>query len=138
MQVSRSFFDPSLLERHGAAFIREDKIDEALRQLVHRRDEIVDRLDGVLFASHDRRLAFEALLAEPDLHAAMASVDPDVASLLAGLGSTTASEKQAAELLLLHIDVERTCYRLGLSQVTHSSPFDSGRPLPRPSTPIGA
>jgi Rieske [2Fe-2S] domain len=34
MQASRSFFDPSLLERHGAAFIREDKIDEALRQLI--------------------------------------------------------------------------------------------------------
>lgn len=46
-------------------------------------------------------------------------VPPDAvpASLAAGLGSTLATERQAAELLLLHVDIERTCYRLGLSQV---------------------
>lgn len=41
-------------------------------------------------------------------------------SLLVGLNST-ASEKQAAEILLLHIDMERTSYRLGLSQVSYLS-----------------
>jgi hypothetical protein len=40
------------------------------------------------------------------------------ASLLTGLNSSTASEKQAAEILLLHIDMERSSYRLGLSQVS--------------------
>ncbi|KAI9561532.1 hypothetical protein GHT06_012491 [Daphnia sinensis] len=46
-------------------------------------------------------------------------VPPDAlpASLLTGLNSSTASEKQAAEILLLHIDLERSSYRLGLSQV---------------------
>ena len=45
-------------------------------------------------------------------------VPPDSlpASLLVGLNSN-ASIKQAAEILLLHIDLERTSYRLGLSQV---------------------
>lgn len=47
-------------------------------------------------------------------------VPPDAlpASLLTGLNSSTASEKQAAEILLLHIDMERSSYRLGLSQVS--------------------
>lgn len=46
-------------------------------------------------------------------------VPPDAlpASLLTGLNNSTASEKQAAEILLLHIDMERSSYRLGLSQV---------------------
>lgn len=30
----RSFFDPTLIERHGAAFIREDEIDKALARLI--------------------------------------------------------------------------------------------------------
>jgi hypothetical protein len=34
MQPSRSFFDPALLEKWGDAFIREDKIDDALRLLI--------------------------------------------------------------------------------------------------------
>lgn len=47
-------------------------------------------------------------------------VPPDAlpASLLTGLNSSIANEKQAAEILLLHIDLERTSYRLGLSQVS--------------------
>ena len=46
-------------------------------------------------------------------------IPPDAlpASLLIGLNSN-ASIKQATEILLLHIDLERTSYRLGLSQVT--------------------
>lgn len=34
MQPNRSFFDPALVERWGAAFIREDKVDQALAQLI--------------------------------------------------------------------------------------------------------
>lgn len=34
MQASRSFFDPALLEKWGVAFIREDKVDEALHRLI--------------------------------------------------------------------------------------------------------
>lgn len=34
MQSTRSFFDPALLEKWGAAFIREDKVDESLHRLI--------------------------------------------------------------------------------------------------------
>jgi hypothetical protein len=34
MQAPRSFFDTALLEKFGAAFISEDKVDEALRRLI--------------------------------------------------------------------------------------------------------
>lgn len=34
MQSSRSFFDPTLIEQWGAAFIREDKVDQALARLI--------------------------------------------------------------------------------------------------------
>jgi hypothetical protein len=55
-------------------------------------------------------------------------VPPDAlpASLLTGLNSSTASEKQAAEILLLHIAMERSSYRLGLGQVRESN---CGRPF---------
>jgi DNA primase len=64
--------------------------DEALRLLVHRRDEIVDRLHPVLFASPSRRATFELLVAEPDLHSALATAEDDdaprgIRSLLARL-----------------------------------------------------
>ena len=45
--------------------------DEALRLLVHRRDEIVERLRPVLFASARRRSTYELLVTAPDLHAAL-------------------------------------------------------------------
>ena len=45
---------------------------------------------------------------------------PPLADMLQ-LSSTTAGQKQAAENLLLHIDLEKNCYRLGLSQV--KAPF---------------
>ena len=34
MHSSRSFFDPTLIEKWGSAFIREDKVDEALARLI--------------------------------------------------------------------------------------------------------
>ncbi len=34
MQSSRTFFDPALVEKSGSAFIREDKVDEALARLI--------------------------------------------------------------------------------------------------------
>lgn len=34
MQSPRAFFDPTLIERWGAAFVREDKVDEALARLI--------------------------------------------------------------------------------------------------------
>jgi hypothetical protein len=34
VQSSRSFFDPTLIEKWGAAFIRENKVDEALARLI--------------------------------------------------------------------------------------------------------
>ena len=35
MLTGRSFFDPALIEKWGCAFIRQDKIDEALSRLIH-------------------------------------------------------------------------------------------------------
>ena len=32
-----AFFDPTLAQTVGGGFIQEDKIDDALRQLIHRR-----------------------------------------------------------------------------------------------------
>lgn len=34
MPSNRSFFDPTLIEKWGAAFVREDKVDEALSRLI--------------------------------------------------------------------------------------------------------
>ena len=62
----------------------ENAEDEALRLLVHRRDEIIDRLERVLFASEARRDAFDALVAASDLHTAIAAA-PDAAALLTRL-----------------------------------------------------
>jgi hypothetical protein len=59
--------------------------DEALRLLVHRRDEIADRLASVLFASPRRRRAYELLLDEKDLHAALAVAESGVGELLTRL-----------------------------------------------------
>lgn len=63
----------------------ENAEDEALRLLVHRRDEIVDRLDPVLFASPERRDAFAALALAVDVHGAIAGAPPHVAALLTRL-----------------------------------------------------
>jgi DNA primase len=52
--------------------------DEALRLVVHQRDEIIDRLVPVLFASSRRRTAFELLRDEKDL--TQRSVAPDSAA----------------------------------------------------------
>jgi DNA primase len=59
--------------------------DEALRLLVHQRDSIVDRLAPVLFASVQRREAFELLRDEKELHAALAAAGGDVGILLTRL-----------------------------------------------------
>ena len=37
------------------------------------------------------------------------------------ISNTSAGQKQAVETLLLHIDLEKTCYRLGLSQVSNKN-----------------
>ena len=63
----------------------ENAEDEALRLLVHRRDEIIDRLEPVLFASHERRDAFDALVNGTDVHSAIAAAPPQVAALLTRL-----------------------------------------------------
>ena len=69
---------------HPVRPMTENAEDEALRLLVHRRDEIIDRLERVLFASEARRDAFDALVAATDLHSAIAAV-PDAAALLTRL-----------------------------------------------------
>jgi DNA primase len=56
--------------------------DEALRLVVHERDAIVDRLSPVLFASPRRRMAFESLRDEKELHAAIEAAPETVRDLL--------------------------------------------------------
>jgi DNA primase len=56
--------------------------DEALRLVVHQRDDIVDRLSAVLFASPQRRIAFELLRDEKELHAAIDAAPDPVRDLL--------------------------------------------------------
>ncbi|HEV8296587.1 MAG TPA: toprim domain-containing protein, partial [Acidimicrobiales bacterium] len=59
--------------------------DEALRLLVHRRDEIIDRLAPILFVAPRRRAVYELLVDEKDLHAALAVADDAVGELLTRL-----------------------------------------------------
>ena len=55
---------------------------EALRLLVHRRDDVMDRLHEVLFSEGLHLAAYRALTAAPDLHGAIDAADPGAASLL--------------------------------------------------------
>jgi hypothetical protein len=59
--------------------------DEALRLLVHRRDEIIDRLAPILFVAPGRRAAYELLANEKDLHGALSVADDAVGELLTRL-----------------------------------------------------
>ena len=58
---------------------------EALRVLIHRREEIVGWLQPVLFADHRTRATYEALAAAPDVHAAIEEASSGVAGLLSRL-----------------------------------------------------
>ena len=66
---------------------------EALRLAVHRRDEVVPRLQPVLFADERILAAFTALAAAPTVHAAIAAAGPEAADLLQRL----AVEEAAAD-----------------------------------------
>jgi DNA primase len=59
--------------------------DEALRLVVHERDAILHRLAPVLFASPRRRIAFELLRDEKELHAAIDAAPETVRDLLTRL-----------------------------------------------------
>ena len=56
--------------------------DVALTLLIHRHDEIAGRLDRGLFASSARRAVYDVLSEHKTLHAAVASADESVATLL--------------------------------------------------------
>jgi DNA primase len=56
--------------------------DEALRLVIHQRDDIVDRLAPILFASPRRRIAFELMRDEKELHAAIDAAPDPVRDLL--------------------------------------------------------
>jgi DNA primase len=55
---------------------------EALRLAVHRPDDVMDRLDEVLFVDDVQRRAYCALADAGDLHEAVEGAPPDVAQLL--------------------------------------------------------
>ncbi len=55
---------------------------EALRLVVHRRDDVMDRLHEVLFSDELHLAAYRALTATSELHGAIDVADPGAASLL--------------------------------------------------------
>ena len=55
---------------------------EALRLAVHRREEVVERLDGPLFSHVLAANVFELLRTTPDVHQAIEGADPQAADLL--------------------------------------------------------
>ena len=69
-------------ERPAGAGRVDTAEDEALRLLVHRRDEIADRLDEVLFDAPTRAEAYRLLAEHADLHTAIALADDAEADLL--------------------------------------------------------
>ena len=58
---------------------------EALRLVVHRREEVIRRLDGPLFSHVLAANAFQVLRESTDVHDAIARADPQVADLLHSL-----------------------------------------------------
>src|SRR5690606_30698839 len=73
------------VDRRAVASPKDTAEDEALRLLVHHRDDIVDRLHGVLFNSPRRRAAYDILVREADLHVALDLAADDVRELLSRL-----------------------------------------------------
>lgn len=69
---------------------------EALRLVVHHRDDVVDRLDPLLFADPTARAAFEALLTAPTVADAAAATDGPVQELLFRLAQEESSEGPTA------------------------------------------
>jgi hypothetical protein len=55
---------------------------EALKLAVHRPEDVADRVQAVLFADAVQRKAFTALLEHDNVHDAVESASPEVASLL--------------------------------------------------------
>lgn len=69
---------------------------EALRLLIHHRDDIVTHLDARLFADPTARRAYEALAAHPAVPDAAADADPPVQELLFRLAQEEAGEGPTA------------------------------------------
>lgn len=74
-----------LVDRRAVVSPMDTAEDEALRLLLHQRDDIVDRLDAVLFNSPRRRAAYDILVVETDLHAALELASDDVRALISRL-----------------------------------------------------
>jgi DNA primase len=64
---------------------------EALRLVVHRRDEVAGRLHALLFVDERNQAAFQALATAPTVHDAIAGADPEAAHLLQRLAVEEAS-----------------------------------------------
>ncbi|MDG2428397.1 MAG: DNA primase [Acidimicrobiales bacterium] len=65
---------------------------QALRVLVHRPEEIIDRLSPSLFSDQLNRASYVALVAADDLHGARAAAGSEVADLLGRLAVQEASD----------------------------------------------
>ena len=64
---------------------------EALRLVVHRRQEVVGRLHALLFVDERNVAAFQAVASAPTVHDAIAGADPEAAHLLQRLAVEEAS-----------------------------------------------
>ncbi len=74
---------PAPAPRHEAPVVTLSGPEmEALRLAVHRRDEVVSRLDRLLFSNVLAATAFDLLRSVDDVHQAIGSADPQVAELL--------------------------------------------------------
>jgi len=86
---------------------------EALRLAVHKRDEVVHRLDEILFADDLHLAAFRALASSATLREAIDSADPGAAELLQRLAVEEAHADPNDVLnLVLHRAGERALHQL--------------------------
>ena len=76
---------------------------EAIRVLVHRRDEVADRLNACLFRSDLARAAYEALANTDDFHAAVETAPPAAAELIKRL-STEDPVEDVDDVVALLVD----------------------------------
>ena len=67
---------------------RTRKGRDALLLAIHRRSEVLERFDEVLFVDETQRAAFRALRQSSDLHEAMESAEPDAREMLVKLAAS--------------------------------------------------
>ncbi len=87
---------------------------QALRLLMHRRDEVIDHLAPVLFADAEARVAYQVLVDHPDLHGALAAAGAGVDDLLGRVAVEDATDDTPVGVVcrLLALAAERAAVAL--------------------------